>query len=157
MRAYADSSFLVKFLSQEPGSESAIAEFRRRSYPPVFFLPLHALEVRNAIYQRAFHQRRSAIGNERKHVSREKASALSKLERMLQRRIFLGVTAEWDAALERAGELSDRHAEHTGARAYDILHVAFALELESEIFFTSDERQSRIAKAEGLEVVLLAN
>ena len=33
MRAYADSSFLVKLISSEPGTEAAIAEYRRLGLP----------------------------------------------------------------------------------------------------------------------------
>jgi len=59
MRAYADSSFILRLVTAEADSEEVIAEYRRIGKPPLFFLPLHALEVRNAILQRAFHQRRS--------------------------------------------------------------------------------------------------
>lgn len=157
MRAYADSSFLVKLLSQEPDSETAVREYRRLDRPPLFFLPLHLLEVRNAIHQRAFHQRRTESSGERKQISREKTAALSKLEQMLHRRAFLTVAIEWDVALERSQKLSDAHTERTGARAYDILHIAFARELECEVLFTSDERQAKIAKTEGFKVVFVAS
>jgi hypothetical protein len=60
---------------------------------------LHDLEVRNAIYQRAFHQRRTASSEERKTISREKLSAFSKLELLLQRRAFLAAETEWDAVM----------------------------------------------------------
>ena len=153
MRAYADSSFLVKLVSREPDSAAAMAEYRRLDYPPLFFLPLHALEVRNAILQRAFHQRRSAAKDERRQIAREKAAAQFRLEHLLQRRAFVDVAADWEIAVSRARQLSDAHTERTGARSYDLLHVAFALELECEVFFTADERQAKIAKAEGLKVV----
>lgn len=153
MRAYADSSFLVKLLSQEPDSGYAIARYRHMDRPPLFFLPLHELEVRNAIHQRAFHERRTEPAGDRREISRQKAAALSKLERMLHRRAFLSVSTDWDPVLDRSRRISDAHTESTGARAFDILHVAFALELECEMFFTSDARQAKIAKAEGLDVV----
>jgi len=60
MRAYADTSFMVKLVTDEPGSEAAMAEFRRLDFPALFFLPLHGLEVANAIRHRAFHLRRTA-------------------------------------------------------------------------------------------------
>ena len=153
MRAYADSSFLVKLLAQEPDSKSAVSEYRRLGCPSLFYLSLHELEVRNAIHQRAFHQRRAGSSDERKRIFREKTSAISKLEMLLQRRAFLAVEAEWDAAIDRSRKLSDKYTENTGARAFDILHIAFALELECELFFTSDDRQAKIAKAERLEVM----
>jgi hypothetical protein len=51
MRAYADSSFLLRFLTGEPGTDRAVAEYRRLGRPRLFYLPLHALEVENAIRQ----------------------------------------------------------------------------------------------------------
>lgn len=44
-------------------------------------------------------------------------------------------------------------SEKLGTRAIDLLHVAQALLLESEIFLTSDQRQAALAKAEGLRVI----
>jgi len=157
MRAYADSSFLVKLLSQEPDSSLAVGEYRRLGRPPLFFLPLHALEVRNGIYHRAFHRRAARGSGERQHVFREKSAALSRLDQMLERRAFLSVLLEWDAAIDEARRLSETYTERTGARAFDILHVAFALELECELMFTTDERQAKIAKAEGLKIVTVSS
>ena len=45
LRAYADSSFLVKLLARESGSERAVAEYRRLRLPRLFYLPLHSLEA----------------------------------------------------------------------------------------------------------------
>ena len=70
MRAYADSSFILRLVTGESDSPQTIAEYRRLGSPKLFFVPLHALEVRNAILQRAFHKRRS-IG-ERQQVARER-------------------------------------------------------------------------------------
>ena len=47
MRAYADTSFLLKLILHEPDSLAAVDEYRRLGRPALFFLPLHALEVRN--------------------------------------------------------------------------------------------------------------
>ena len=60
-----------------------------------------------------------------------------------------------DLAMDRARALSATHSEKTGARAIDLLHVACALLLESEVFLTSDQRQAALAKAEGLQVTLV--
>jgi hypothetical protein len=72
MRAYADTSFLVKLLTQEPGTKSAVADYRRVGRPPVFLLPLHHLEVANAIRQRAFHQRHTTSSSDRSGIKRER-------------------------------------------------------------------------------------
>jgi len=136
----------------EAESEGAMAEYRRLDYPPIFFLPLHALEVRNAILQRAFHQRRSITSGERQNVARECDAALARLQHYFTRRALLDVTLEMETAIARAAKLSAAHTERLGARAIDLLHVACALTLESELFLTTDMRQAQLAKAEGLKV-----
>jgi len=153
MRVYADTSFLVKLLSLEPESEVAVAAYRRMGLPALFFLPLHALEVRNAILQRAFYQRRSLPSGGRQFVARERDAALGRLDRFISRRTLLEVSPNTDAVFARALELSTSHTERLGARAIDVLHVAAALALESELFLTTDARQGQLAKAAGLQVV----
>lgn len=153
MRAYADSSFILRLVTAEADSEAAIGEYRRIGLPPLFFLPLHALEVRNAILQRAFHERRSLPARARQHVARERDAAFDRLERFLSRRTLLDVAVDLDAVIVRATDLAVAHTERLGARAIDLLHVAGALALESEVFLTTDDRQAQLAKAEGLKVV----
>lgn len=152
MRAYADSSFILRLVTAEADSGVTIAEYRRVRKPQLFFLPLHALEVRNAILQRAFHQRRSVSSGRRQHVTRERDAALARLEHLLACRTLLDVTLDMDTVLARAANLSTKHTERLGARAIDLLHVAGALTLDSELFLTTDDRQAQIAKAEGLKV-----
>ena len=152
MRAYADSSFILRLVVSEADSPQVIAEYRRLTSPKLFFLPLHALEVRNAIRQRAFHQRRSIASGDRQHVAREREAALARLEHLVARRALLEVSVDMDAALTRASSLSAAHSERLGARAIDLLHVACALTLDSELFMTTDGRQAQLAKAEGLKV-----
>ena len=153
MRAYADSSFILRLVTGEAGSPEAIAAYRRLDSPKLFYLPLHALEVQNAIRQRLFHQRRSISPGERHQVTRDRDAALARLDRLVARRALLDVTLDMETAITRAARLSQAHTERLGARAIDLLHVASALTLESELFLTADGRQAQLAKAEGLKVV----
>lgn len=155
MRTYADSSFILRLVTGELDSPQVIAEYRRLHTPKLFFLPLHALEVRNAILQRAFHQRRSVASGERGLVAHDRDTALSRLERLLARQSLLEVALDLDAAMQRAAELSIAHTERIGARAIDLLHVASALTLKSEQFLTTDSRQAQLAKAGGMKVVMV--
>lgn len=157
MRAYADTSFLVKLVADEPGSQAAIAEFRRLNFPALFFLPLHALEVTNAICQRAFHLRRTTESGQRAGITRERDAALARIERWVKRGWLTEVTADCEEALLNARVLSEKHAERLGCRSFDLLHVAFALELECETFLTSDRIQGALARAEGLNVTVSAD
>jgi predicted nucleic acid-binding protein len=155
VRVYADSSFILRLVTGEADSPQVVAEYRRLKAPKLFYLPLHALEVRNAILQRAFHKRRSISSGERRDIARERDAAFGRLENYLARRAFLEVTTELEAAISRATQLSVAHTERIGARAIDLLHVAAAMMLESELFLTTDGRQSELAKAEGLKVTLV--
>jgi predicted nucleic acid-binding protein len=152
MRVYADSSFLLRLVTGESGAELAAAEYRRLGRPSVFYLPLHALEVENGIRQRAFHERRVLPSSQRTRISRERDAALSRLAGFLKRGAFKEVALDMDSAMDRACRLSSAHTDRVGARAVDLLHVACALLLEIELFLTSDQRQSDLAKAEGLRV-----
>ena len=156
MRAYADSSFILRLVLKEADSGQVIAEYRRIGKPPIFFLPLHTLEVRNAILQRAFHQRRSVASDERQHVARERDAAFRRLEHLIIRRTLLDATIDMDTSILRATQLSAVHTGKLGLRAIDLLHVASALILEAKLFLTTDVRQGQLARAEGLKVVSTA-
>lgn len=153
MRAYADSSFILRLVTGEADSPQAIAVYRGAGSPKLFFLPLHALEVRNAILQRAFHQRRSISSSDRHSVARERNTALARAEHLLARGALVDVTLEMDSVLTRATSLAAAHTEKLGTRAIDLMHVAAALTLKSELFLTTDLRQGQLAKAEGLKVL----
>jgi len=157
MRTYADTSFIVRLVTTEPGSEEAMADFRRMKFPPLYFLPLHALEVTNAIRQRAFHLRRAVPSGERTTILRERDAALSRIERWLKRGWLIEAAADCDEALIQARILSERHTDRLGCRGFDLLHVALALELECEVFLTSDRVQGELARAEGLSVTISAD
>ena len=156
MRAYADTSFLVKLVTTESGSEAAMAEFRRLDFPRLFFLPLHALEVTSAIRHRAFHLRRSVRSEQRVVIARERDAALARIKRWVERGWLTEAAADCDEALMRAQTLSERHTERLGCRGFDLLHVALALELECEAFLTTDRVQGSLARAEGLDVTISA-
>lgn len=152
MRAYADSSFILRLVTGEADSPQTVAEYRRFGSPKVFYLPLHSLEVRNAILQRAFHQRRTVASGERRQIAAARDAALARLEHLITRRALVEVMLDLDTTLALATKLSTTHTERLGARAIDLLHVACALTLQTELFLTTDARQAQLAKAEGMKV-----
>jgi predicted nucleic acid-binding protein len=154
VRAYADTSFLVKLLAQEPGTAEAVAEYRRLGRPKLFYLSLHSLEVTNAIRQRAFHQRHSLSAADRSAIRHERETALGLLQKFVSRGAFVEVSRDMDSAISLARSLSERHTERMGCRGFDLLHVALALELECDTFLTSDRVQGALAVAEGLGVTV---
>lgn len=152
MKTYADSSFIVKLLNRESGSDEAMAEYRRRGLPRLVFLPLHALEVDNAVHHRAFHELRTPPSGQRSRVQRERLAALSRLSLLLRRGQFVEIDADCEDAFRHARVLSQKYTATHGTRSLDLLHVAFALQLKCDLFLTRDQNQSRVAKAEGFAV-----
>src|SRR2546422_659737 len=105
MRAYADTSFLVKLLTQEPATAIAVADYRRLGRPPVFFLPLHSLEVANAIRQRAFHQRHTMASSARSAIQRERDTSLALLQKYISRRAFIEISHDMETSIALARNL----------------------------------------------------
>jgi predicted nucleic acid-binding protein len=54
-------------------------------------------------------------------------------------------------AFELCADLARRYGPKLGTRTLDTLHVACALELKAERFWTFDERQAKLAKVTGLK------
>lgn len=155
MRVYADSSFIVRLVTAEPDSELAVDEYRRLDRPRLFYLPLHALEVENAIRHRAYHQRRSVPPNKRRDIARERDAALSRLAQLRRQAALDDITVDMDVALEQARKLASAHTERLGARAIDLLHVACASLLKTELFLSFDARQIDLAKTVGMKTLVL--
>ena len=152
MRVYADSSFIVRLLFASTENLSAKATFHRLGRPSMFYLPLHELEVCNGILQRAFHDEQSGGRAARAEAARVKATSLARVEKMVARKGLLRIAPNWERATKIAVELTFKHTEAIGARSLDILHVAFALMAEAELFITCDRRQAALAKREGLKL-----
>lgn len=140
MTIYADTSFLVSLYV--PDRHSAEAQRRLAARPPVWFTALHRAEFTHAVYQHVFQRKMSSAEAQRVLRDMEEDRAT-------------GVWREADLpemALERSADLARKHGARLGVRTLDSLHVASALELKAERFWTFDERQSKLAEAEGLKI-----
>src|SRR2546428_8232104 len=115
MRTYADTSFLVKLLSEEAGAAIAVAEYRRLDRPRLFYLPLHALEVENAIRQRAFHARRFQPSGQRAQIKRERDATLARVDQYLKRGAFFQLVVDLESAMDQARDLSRAYTDRLGA------------------------------------------
>ena len=54
---------------------------------------------------------------------------------------------------ENAIALSRRHTAKLGVRTLDVIHVAAALVLKPDVFFSFDERLRKLARAERLRLL----
>lgn len=141
MIAYADTGFLISLYGQD--GHSVIAAALVKSKPVFLLTQLCEAEFTNAIELRVF----------RKEWTR--AEARSVYENFLQHQAAGVFRAELIGSdvCEKALALSRRHTAKLGARTLDLLHVAAAIVLKPDVFYTFDERQRRLALAERLRVL----
>lgn len=109
--------------------------------PAVFLTPFNRTELANAVYQQVFLTRLPLT-----HAQ----MAWNNFERDWQQGIWIAVDfphRAWKTSID----LVKRHGPILGVRTLDSLHVACALELKAERFWTFDERQAKLAEAVGLD------
>ncbi len=136
---YADTSFFVSLYIED--RHSAAADELMRSNLLLYFTPLHMAEWTHAISQQVF--RKQMPAQEMERVQRE-------LDADRAARLWVAAAIPTNA-FELCAELARSHGSKLGMRTLDSLHVACALELKAERFWTFDERQAKLARAEGLK------
>jgi predicted nucleic acid-binding protein len=138
----ADSSFVVSRYVQD--AHSAKADRMMQDGSQVSLHPLSRAEMAHALYQYVFREKIS--NNEAQfvwdHFAEDCAEGIWILIDLPQR--------TWETSIR----LARKYGSKFGIRTLDSLHVACALELEAERFWTFDERQARLAKAVGLKTSL---
>ena len=140
MSVYVDTSFLVSLYLTDKNSTDA--RHRILSAPAVWFTPLHEAEWTHAISQHVFRGQLSLSESDRMHA---------KLNEHMESGPWILVPLP-EKALGRCADLARMHGPKLGVRTLDSLHVACALELKAERFWTFDERQAKLAKAQGLKI-----
>lgn len=152
MRPYADSNFFTRvYLDLEAGTEEAAALLKLVVPPQSTLLPLtrlHRLEVLNAFEMTAFQSAKQ--GQHR--ITREAAAiAQATFRDDCREQSFLRLCTPVEAAVDRQyEELVLRHTAARGFRTYDLLHVAQALILGCDTFWSFDEKANALAALEGL-------
>ncbi len=140
MIGYADTGFLVSLYL--PDRHSPMAWSAMKSRPCLYLTALHQLEFANALELAIF----------RKIIRRKEARLVWRDFEHDWGGIY-AVTEIPPESFARAERLAQRYTARLGTRSLDILHVATALLLKPEAFFTFDERQRKLAKAERLRVI----
>ena len=141
MTVYADTSFFFSLYSSDAHSSEARRLISSR--PKIWFTPLHKAEWLHALGQHVF--RREIAANEALLLQRN-------LEADLAAKLWMETSLP-ETAFDLCSELARRHSARLGVRTLDSLHVALALELKSNHFWTFDERQAKLAQAEGLKLI----
>lgn len=139
MIVYADTSFLIAVYLQDAHSREAY--HRMATHPTLSITPFGRAEVANAMYRQIFLKRTSTVNAGAAWQNFEsdcRSSLLHSTE--LPEATWVGVI-----------ELARRYCPTLGVRTLDSLHVACALELKADKFWTFDDRQAKLAEAVGLD------
>lgn len=151
MRPYADSNFFTRFYLVLPDSQSAaelLATARKEGAPLLPITWLHRLEVVNAFELHIFGGKKQG---QIRITPEQAATAQADFRADLGQRDFMQVIElAQERLLEKVEDLSLRYTASHGFRAYDVIHVASALLLECDTFWSFDAKASHLAKLEGL-------
>jgi predicted nucleic acid-binding protein len=138
---YADTGFLVSLYGQDDHSAAATVLVKSK---PIFALTsLGEAEFTNALELRVF----------RKEWTRREARSVHELFSQHQatgvfRPVPMGAEV-WEKVLV----LARRHSAKLGTRTLDLLHVASALTMRPDAFYSFDGRQRKLARAVQLRVL----
>jgi predicted nucleic acid-binding protein len=138
--SYCETSFLVSLYTPDANSVKA-ASYIAKAGGPFPLTPFGEAELANAMELRVFR---------REVTSGEAKTALATLASHIASGVFY--TAPMPAAVyDMSMRLSRKHTATLGTRTLDILHVASALALKAERFYTFDRRQAQLARLAGLK------
>lgn len=151
MKPYADSNFFARFYLVLPDSRlatSLLEAARRQMASPLPISWLHRLEVVNALQLQVFAGR---IHGQPRITPEQAAIAQASFREDIGRSDFMRATQLLHERLaNRFEDISIRHTARHGFRTYDIIHVASALLLGCDTFWSFDAKACRLAKFEGL-------
>ena len=139
MNVYADSSFFVSTCILD--AHTAESTRRMTQQALVLITPLNRAEVANAIHRYVF---RGAIS------AADALAAWTHFKQDCAHGIWIEIDLPfrvWDTSID----LARRYGPTLGGRTLDSLHVACALELKADRFWTFDDRQAKLAEAVGLD------
>jgi predicted nucleic acid-binding protein len=143
LSSYADTSFLVSLYGRDVNSLAAISLLKE--HRPIFLVtPFGETEFTSVVFAT---------------TARPGGWTVSRAQTIEENFVHDLQTGVWQwegfppETWARARELSRRHAPALGCRALDALHVASALALAADDFYTFDRDQAKLARAVGLRVL----
>lgn len=137
---YVDTSFLVSLYLEDSHSRSA--DQMLLTLTESFLTSLHRVEWFHAIAHHVF----------RGSITETKAGELHSLFEQDTKTGPWQQVAVPEHAFDLCADLGRRYGSKLGIRTLDTLHVACALELNAERFWTFDEQQAKLAKAVGMRI-----
>jgi hypothetical protein len=142
---YANPSFLCSLYGLDGNSPRAELTYRADARRPLFLTPWQRFEVRNAM-RLAVHQCKRA----KRAITVQIGSVFKQIQEDLALGRLRHAEVDWRESMRLAEELSAEHTEATGAGSVDAWHVAAAMLLEADTFWTFDQEQRELAVRAGL-------
>ena len=139
MNAYADTSFLVSLYVLDANSALAATHMKQAKLP-ILLTSFGELELTNALSLRLF----------RRELRPSKVKAARALIRKDLSDGVLLLKPLPEGVFDRAMQMARRRTPQLGTRTLDLVHVASALKLQADTFYTFDRHQEKLARAEGL-------
>ncbi len=139
MTSCVDASFLFSLYVLDANSAAASAKMRR-AVLPLLLTDVGKIEILNAVGLRLF----------RKELRPVEAKKVYGLFRQDIEQGVVQIVPLPAAAFQRAEQLARTHTPLLGTRTLDVLHVAGALVLKADAFYTFDQKQAGLATAVGL-------
>jgi predicted nucleic acid-binding protein len=136
-----DASFLFSLYVLDVNSAAASAK-TKRAVLPLLLTEVGKIEILNAVALRLF----------RKELQPAEAKKVYALFRQDIEQGVVQIVPLPAAAYQQAEEIARRHTPLLGTRTLDVLHVAGALVLKADAFYTFDQKQAKLATAVGLTI-----
>jgi predicted nucleic acid-binding protein len=141
LSGYADTSFLVSVYTPDANSHLAVEIMHHIKFP-IFWTSFGEVELLNALQLRLFRRELTSLEVKEAHAA---------IRRHLDSQIYL-LKPFSPAIFEKAKLLIQRHTRNLGVRTLDLLHVASALVLQADVFYSFDLDQRKLARAAGLRL-----
>ena len=137
---YADTSFLFSLYALDENSAAAARTYAGDARRPLWLTPWQHFELRNALRLAAHRLKRAA-----KPVPFQTGNVFKVIQEDLDAGRLKHAEVDWRDSLHLAQELSASHTEQTGAASVDVWHVAAAILLEPDTFWTFDDERRHLA------------
>lgn len=152
MKSYLDANFLVRLYLRINANDDPRRSLRGadvRAIAPFPVSTLCRLEVRNALQRMVFESRTGGQGR----VTPEGAAAAQGDfdEDLATGALLEPVRLTLEELEPQFEQLVGRYTAKHGFRTYDLLHVASALNLGCDTFWSFDDKALKLAKLEGLK------
>jgi predicted nucleic acid-binding protein len=139
---FADTSVICGLLHEQDNSREADALFATEGRG-ILISSLIAFEFKQAARLQTF---RFEADRSQGWAERETVRMLAQFDANVEAKVFVFAEVDWADVHSRAERLSAAFTRKEGYRTLDVLHVATALQVKAEQFWTLDGAQAALAR-----------